>query len=540
MSLGNFNKFGVMVDCSRNAVMTVEQLKKFITVISKMGYNQLHLYMEDTYEVNDEKFFGYLRGKYSKEELKELDNFAYNIGVELVPNIQTLAHMAAFIKWRGDLKDIDDILLVGNEKVYDLIDRMFASLRECFRTEKLHIGMDEAHNLGKGRYLDFNGLQNRFDILLGHLNRVCDIADKYDFEPMMWSDMFYRLASGGDYYATKSKFDTTIKEKIPQKLTLVYWDYYNLDKKIYDSMIKGHTQLSNKIAFGGGAWKWSGFAPHNYFSLKATKPAIRACIDGDIKDVFMTMWGDNGGECSSYAVLPTLCYAACIAQGITKVSEIKQKFYEWVGVKYDDFMLLDLPNLIEPTISENKGRQQVVNPSKYYLYSDCFMSIFQNTEKAEYCDRFASIARKLNLAAKRTGEYAYLFETLAKLCRVLEIKVNICTRTRQAYKAGDKQQLDAVIADYKKMIKRTREFYYTFRNQWFIENKPHGFDIQDIRLGGLIGRMQACFERLCDYKEGKINSIPELEEVIVPITDKTINYNCWRNNVSANMFDFLY
>ena len=62
MSLGNFNKFGVMVDCSRNAVMTVEQLKKFITVISKMGYNQLHLYMEDTYEVNDEKFFGYLRG----------------------------------------------------------------------------------------------------------------------------------------------------------------------------------------------------------------------------------------------------------------------------------------------------------------------------------------------------------------------------------------------------------------------------------------------------------------------------------------------
>ena len=234
----NFNKFGVMVDCSRNAVMTVEQLKKFITVISKMGYNQVHLYMEDTYEVNDEAYFGYLRGKYSKEELKELDDFAYGIGVELVPNIQTLAHMAAFLRWRTDLKDIDDIMLVGNEKVYDLIDRMFASLRECFRTPLLHIGMDEAHNLGRGRYLDINGLQNRFDILLSHLNRVCDIADKYGFEPMMWSDMFYRIANGGDYYATKSKFDTTIKEKIPEKLTLVYWDYYNLDKKTYDSMIK--------------------------------------------------------------------------------------------------------------------------------------------------------------------------------------------------------------------------------------------------------------------------------------------------------------
>ena len=80
-----FNKFGVMIDCSRNAIMTVDELKKFMTVIAKMGYNQVHLYMEDTYEV-DERMFGYLRGKYTKEELKELDDFAYNLGIELVPS----------------------------------------------------------------------------------------------------------------------------------------------------------------------------------------------------------------------------------------------------------------------------------------------------------------------------------------------------------------------------------------------------------------------------------------------------------------------
>ncbi len=528
-----FNKFGVMVDCSRNAVMTVEQLKKFITVISKMGYNQVHLYMEDTYEVDGEKFFGYLRGRYTKQELKELDDFAYNLGVELVPNIQTLAHMAAFIKWRGDLKDIDDILLVGDDKVYDLIDRMFSSLRQCFRTEKLHIGMDEAHNLGRGRYLDLHGLQNRFDILLNHLNKVCDIADKYNFEPMMWSDMFYRLASGGSYYEVASKFDESIKTKIPAKLTLVYWDYYTHDKKRYLGMIKGHRQLSDKIAFGGGAWKWSGFAPHNYFSIKATKAAISACVDTNLKDVFITMWGDNGGECSSYAVLPTLCYAACIAQGITKIADIKQKFYECVGVKYDDFMLLDIPNRIE-------NNDVVVNPSKYFLYADCFMSIFQNTEKTEYCEKYTLIARKLKSAAKRAGEYSYLFDTLACLCKVLSIKVNICTRTREAYSSADKTQLDALISDYKKMIKLTNVFYKSFRKQWFIENKPHGFDVQDIRIGGLVARMQACLERLIDYRDGKISTIPELEEAIVPITDKIINYNCWRNNVTANMFDFLY
>ena len=192
--------------------------------------------------------------------------------------------------------------------------------------------MDEAHLLGRGKYFDIHGNVNRVDILLAHLNRVCDIADKYNFEPMMWSDMFYRLANGGAYYAESSKFDESIKEKIPQKLTIVYWDYYNLNKKTYDRMIKGHKQLSDKIAFGGGAWKWSGFAPHNYFSNKTTKLAIRACLDGGIKDVFMTMWGDNGAETSKRAVYPALFHAAQIAQGIDDVAVMNENFKNIFGL----------------------------------------------------------------------------------------------------------------------------------------------------------------------------------------------------------------
>ena len=294
-------------------------------------------------------------------------------------------------------------------------------------------------------------------------------------------------------------------------------------------MIKGHKQLCDEIIFAGGAWRWLGFAPNNYFSLKILKPAIRSCFEHKVKDVFITMWGDNGAECSSYAVLPSLCYAACIAQGITKLADVKQKFFEWVGVKFDDFMLLDSPNLIE------KSTSTFVNPSKYFLYTDCFMSIFQNIEKPEYSAKYLSIARKLKYASKRAGEYSYLFNTLSSLCEVLSIKANICTRTRQAYESGDKAELELVIADYKKMIKLTRKFYKAFRVQWFIENKPHGFDVQDIRLGGLVCRMESCLDRLCEYRDGKITSIPELEEKIVPRVDGLIHYPLWINTASTNV-----
>ena len=253
-----FNKFGVMLDCSRNAVMAPDALKKFITTLAKMGYNQLHLYMEDTYPVEGEPFFGYLRGGYTCDELRDLDDFAFAHGIELIPNIQTLAHMSAFNRWRRDLIDTDDIMLVGSEQVYDLIDRMFKSLRACFRTDQLHIGMDEAHMLGRGKYQDLHGAENRFDILLKHLNRVCELAGKHGFTPMMWSDMFYRLANGGDYYAKSSGFDASISKHIPENLSLVYWDYYHTEEEIYRDMIRGHRSLSDKILFAGGAWKWCG------------------------------------------------------------------------------------------------------------------------------------------------------------------------------------------------------------------------------------------------------------------------------------------
>ena len=88
-----FDDFGIMIDCSRNAVPGVSGLKRFFDAVAKMGYNVVMLYTEDTFEVENEPYFGYKRGKYSSAELRELDAYAKERGIELVPFIQTLAHL---------------------------------------------------------------------------------------------------------------------------------------------------------------------------------------------------------------------------------------------------------------------------------------------------------------------------------------------------------------------------------------------------------------------------------------------------------------
>ena len=87
-----YKHFGVMIDCSRNGVMTVAAVKRMIDALQKMGYNALELYTEDTFEVGDEPYFGYLRGRYTGAELREIDAYAAAHGIELIPCIQTLAH----------------------------------------------------------------------------------------------------------------------------------------------------------------------------------------------------------------------------------------------------------------------------------------------------------------------------------------------------------------------------------------------------------------------------------------------------------------
>ena len=65
-----FDRFGLMLDCSRSGVMSVNATKRMIDFMEGMDYNMLMLYTEDTYEVEGQPYFGHLRGRYKKEELK--------------------------------------------------------------------------------------------------------------------------------------------------------------------------------------------------------------------------------------------------------------------------------------------------------------------------------------------------------------------------------------------------------------------------------------------------------------------------------------
>ncbi|WP_054954857.1 hypothetical protein [Paenibacillus sp. FF9] len=135
-----FDNIGPMFDLSRNAVLTVDSFKLMLNKMALMGMSTVMLYMEDTYEIADEPYFGYMRGRYSHEELKEIDDYADQFGIEAFPSIQTLAHLEEFLKWEPvrHYKDTKGALLVGSEQTHSLIERMIDAASAPFRSKKIH------------------------------------------------------------------------------------------------------------------------------------------------------------------------------------------------------------------------------------------------------------------------------------------------------------------------------------------------------------------------------------------------------------------
>nr|WP_296487053.1 beta-N-acetylhexosaminidase [uncultured Acetatifactor sp.] len=508
---------GIMLDCSRNGVMKTEAIERYAGIMAKMGYDTLMLYTEETYEVDNEPFFGYMRGRYAKEELKRLDGILAGYGVELVPCIQTLAHLKCMFRWDEyqDIRDCDDILLIDEEGTYQLLERMFSTLRQCVSTAKIHVGMDEAHNVGLGKYLERHGYEDRFQLICRHLNKVCELAAKYGFEPMIWSDMFCKLAlNTPDYYQGGSISTEWLKENVqlPENVSFVYWDYYTTDRQRYTNMIELNRAFGRKVIFAGGAWTWKGFAPDNEFSMNATKEALQACREGGVEDWFLTAWGDDGDECSKFAVLPALMYAVETDRGTEDMSIIKEHFREIVGADFDTFMLLDRLNI---------DRGNTGSFCKYLLYVDVFMGFEEPRHSGrEYGGYYAQLAEVLHNAEGK-GEYEYLFDSYEALCRALVVKSELGRKTRTCYRENDTDGLKKLAEeDYVQAIEAVRAFHRACQKMWMTEKKPHGFDVQDIRLGGLMQRLESCKERLEEYLRGESTSIPELEEELLQVKAK--------------------
>lgn len=507
----SFTMVGVMLDCSRNAVMTIDHLKIWLRRLALLGYNTVMLYTEDTYQLPGEPLFGYARGAYTAQELKQLDDAAAQLGIDVIPCIQTLGHLEQILTRYGEYRAVQDtggVMLVGEPKTYELIEKMVSHWASVCRSRRIHIGMDETFGLGRGQYQDRHGVRRPFDIFNEHIAQVVKICQKYGLSPMIWSDMYFRLGNEKhEYYEPDVNIPQDVINHIPKAVDLVYWDYYHAEADFYRRMIRRHRSLGHEPLMGSGIWTWDRFWYDHRLTKMWAGPCIDACLRESVKEIFFTMWGDNRAYCDHDSAFAGMAWCAdrMYASGEPSDARLEKRFGAICGGSYAAHILASSITYAIPGYEP-----------QYPMWQDPFRDMGFRRHMKDNPAKMAKAARVYDTLAKKLQGHAADRATgdllhASRVARFIADRYDLSARLLAAYRSNNRPALKAVHKDIAKVLRSARAMADSFRNMWLAHNKPEGLETNQERFGMIEARYREMQVRLGEYLSGKIDSIAELD-----------------------------
>lgn len=531
---------GIMLDCSRNMVMKVEHVKLWLRKLALSGYNQLMLYTEETYELEDEPFFGYLRGAYSLDEIKEIDDYAAKLGIEVVGCIQTLGHLRQFLKWTPSAKyrDTQSVLLTDSEETYALIEKMLDFWSKALRSRRIHIGMDETHDLGFGKHRDLHGYENPAVIFNRHLNRVNQMCLEHGLAPMIWSDMFFRMASADhEYYHTDCKIPDEVVKTIPENVQLCYWDYYHADEKTYCGMLQAHRNIGFEPVMAAGIHTW-GTLWWNSEADKQTNPVcVKVCRDLGIKEILFTMWGDDGAYCEFDSALAGIFYSGDLVFGQNDQEITEARFNALCASDFEAHWAM---GHLSPPLLDDKGKEYYAVASNLLWDDPLFGIAFDDHKRKDpefdlklldyYDELLCRVMPHLDLCG--AGDLEHAVNTINLIMRKVELRGAL----EAAYDRGDRLALrDIAVTMIPATVAALWEFDASFRNQWMAKAKPFGIEHIQMRNATIAARLEETALRIREYLNEEIPSIEELDARI-PLSAPANCHTSWfAHYISSSM-----
>ena len=186
-----------------------------------------------------------------KDEVRLFLSYARELGLEVVPEVQSLGHVQFLTYAYPEIAEIDENDPITDDErkedprpsVYydhcycpslprsmEIIHDLFDEIIEVAQPERyVHIGHDEVYDIGVcPRCKD----KDPSDILADHINDVYNYVTAKGYKVMMWADMLHSPPTRP--YKTYKAID-----KIPKDILMLdfVW-YFNLDKDIEDELIE--------------------------------------------------------------------------------------------------------------------------------------------------------------------------------------------------------------------------------------------------------------------------------------------------------------
>lgn len=430
----------------------------------------------------------------------------------------------------NELKEDETTLLVGSKATYQFISEMLETIKSIFHSKKVHIGLDESYGVGLGQYLNLHPYADRFTLIKTHLNQVVIMCRDLELKPLVWSDFIHHTLDKKQlpgYYPVEAEIDLQKAESMPKDITYVYWDYGEFETEKYKKRLTNHRLFANDLMFAGGIHIYGALTPNHGKSLKTLNPALMTCKKMGIKKVLATTWGDNGQETSHWNALPIMqWYAEHAYHERVSAELVATRFATCVRSNlYHQMMRIRFLDEVPGVESLN---HYMANPSKYLLWQDPLLGFFD-----EHVDRYQKdgdlIAHygkiKHEIASSHSGKSDIFQLNLLfyeRLAAVLQLKATFGVDLLTAYQNNQTEDLKELafnrLTAISAAVETLRDCHQTI---WMQTYKPFGWEVLDIRYGGLLQRLKTTKKKIEHYLAGEISSIEELEEERLPFLSRT-------------------
>ena len=486
---------GISDDISRGQAPTINNLKKFIKELSHYKINQYYLvYINDMFKFSNHPEIGKTRGRYSPEDIREVQNYAKNHFIELIPIFQTIGHWDNILQnpdyWTYGEFPGSNSLNLANEKIYDLLDELIGELSVVFKSDYFHIGADESWDVGKLASRDLVETIGIGQAYLNHYKKVYEIVKKHGYKKVIiYHDILYKYKD--------------VLEGLPKDIIIMYWNYKPLKKH---PIVRKVRNYNFPMIVSPSIIDYNRIFPSFDKYERNIKNLIRYGYENDVIGEITSSWGDYRNK----EIRENRFYGFILSAmvGWDPLKEINM-IYFWNGVFQNFFGIIDqrLIQIFSTLRSIQDKRQLFVRPTEYYnhFFAHPYSKNSKRYKKNIKTEKFDKLILNLNEIVEICNELEEIVPrnriNIRNLAFVVKHMIFFCKKRLNSKSLVNvlfinKNYKNQKIKEIKELIEELTELLDEYEKLWLHSAKKEG-----------LGAVKRSYLWLIKFYEEKIDQL---------------------------------
>ena len=287
---------GFMLDISRGKVPLLSELLALVESLGALRINQFQLYVEHSFAFPGHEIVWREASPLTPEDLKAIGKRCAELGIELVPNLNTFGHLERWLRHEPyrKLAECPDgwihpltqqfkphpSTLKPDKASLEFVAGLLDAYLPHFHSSQVNIGGDEPWELGQGASKASVAERGKHHVYLEHLNRIHELVRARGKRMQFWGDILLE--------------DLALAGEAPAEALPVVWGYDAGHP--FDAQCGRLAELGRDYLIAPGTSTWQSFTGRLANARTNASEAVTAALKHGASGVLVTAWGDNGNH----------------------------------------------------------------------------------------------------------------------------------------------------------------------------------------------------------------------------------------------------